>query len=100
VAEGQRRRSAKPLFPGSNPGAASFVYETLLDFDRVLGLSFEDVRRARTELPDKVRKLIAEREKARRARDWAKADVLRARIGELGYYILEDTPHGVRWKSK
>ena len=75
------------------------VYEVLLDFDRVLGLCFEDVRRAGAELPDEVRRLIAEREKARRARDWAKADELRARIGELDY-TLEDTPHGVRWKSK
>ena len=75
------------------------VYEALLDFDRVLGFDFEDVRRAGVELPDEVSRLIAEREKARRARDWAEADALRARIGELGY-ALEDTPDGVRWKSK
>ena len=75
------------------------VYEALLDFDRVLGLGFEDVRRAGVELPDEVSRLIAEREDARRARDWAQADALRARIGELGY-ALEDTPDGVRWRTQ
>jgi cysteinyl-tRNA synthetase len=75
------------------------VYEALLDFDRVLGLGFEDVRKAGTKLPDEVSRLIAAREKARRARDWPKTDALRARIGELGY-ALEDTPDGTRWKIK
>ena len=75
------------------------VYEMLLDFDRVLGLGFADVRKAETELVGEVGRLVAEREQARRARDWPRADALRARIGELGY-ALEDTPDGVRWKSK
>jgi cysteinyl-tRNA synthetase len=44
-----------------------------------------------------VEELIAEREAARRDRDWARADALRDRLAELGI-LLEDTPAGPRWK--
>ena len=41
--------------------------------------------------------LIEERETARRARDWTRADALRGRLEELGI-LVEDTPGGPRWK--
>jgi cysteinyl-tRNA synthetase len=44
-----------------------------------------------------VEALIAEREAARGARDWQRADALRDRLAELGI-VLEDTPAGPRWK--
>ncbi|CAN5838622.1 cysteine--tRNA ligase [soil metagenome] len=44
-----------------------------------------------------VEALIAEREAARFARDWDRADTLRVRLAELGI-VLEDTPAGPRWK--
>jgi len=44
-----------------------------------------------------VEALIAEREAARRSRDWARADALRDRLADLGI-VLEDTPAGPRWK--
>ena len=44
-----------------------------------------------------VEALIAEREAARRERDWARADALRDRLAALGI-VLEDTPAGPRWK--
>ena len=44
-----------------------------------------------------VEELIAEREAARRDRDWARADALRDRLAERGI-LLEDTPAGPRWK--
>lgn len=37
------------------------------------------------------------RTRARSDRDWATADLIRDRLGELGYRI-EDTPQGPRWK--
>lgn len=46
-------------------------------------------------LPIEVEKLIAEREKLRKAKKWEEADILRQRIREKGYEI-EDTPQGTK----
>jgi cysteinyl-tRNA synthetase len=43
--------------------------------------------------------LIAERNQARKARDFARADQIRSQLLERGI-ILEDTKEGVRWKRK
>jgi len=42
--------------------------------------------------------LIAEREKARSLRDWAKADQIRASLKEKGI-ILEDSAQGTSWRK-
>ena len=41
---------------------------------------------------------IAERKAAKKARDFAKADAIRAELKEKGI-ILEDTREGVKWKK-
>jgi cysteinyl-tRNA synthetase len=46
-----------------------------------------------------VEKLVAERAAAKKARDFARSDALRAQLTEAGI-ILEDTKDGVRWKRK
>lgn len=44
--------------------------------------------------------LIVEiRQEARKKKDWATADRIRDRLGELGYAI-EDSPQGARWKKR
>ena len=43
--------------------------------------------------------LIAARTAARKARDFARADQVRAELLEKGV-VLEDTKEGVRWKRK
>jgi cysteinyl-tRNA synthetase len=43
--------------------------------------------------------LIAERTAARKARDFARADQIRAELLDKGV-ILEDTKDGIRWKRK
>lgn len=43
-----------------------------------------------------IERLVVERERARRARDWQRADTLREEIKRAGY-IIEDTPLGTRW---
>jgi cysteinyl-tRNA synthetase len=46
-----------------------------------------------TEVPSDVERLLAEREQARKAKDFALADELRHRIAELGFEV-KDTPSG------
>ena len=50
-------------------------------------------------LEEELQLMIARREEARREKDWAVADGIRDKLLAKGI-ILEDTPHGVRWKRK
>lgn len=75
------------------------VYETLLDFDRVLGIRIKERRESVKKEGIEIKTLVNEREMARKNKDWAKADALRKQIENSGY-ILEDTPDGVRYKKE
>jgi len=66
---------------------------TILDFDRVLGLSLDQVNKSEA-LPEEVQKLIDDRQAARAARDWAKSDQLRDAIQNMGYTV-HDTKDGM-----
>jgi len=44
-----------------------------------------------------IKKLIEEREEARKERNWVKSDRIRDKLREKGI-LLEDTPEGIRWK--
>jgi cysteinyl-tRNA synthetase len=48
-------------------------------------------------LPDEIQRLIDERNAARKARDFKRADEIRKSLLARGI-ILEDTPQGTRWK--
>jgi len=45
----------------------------------------------------KIKKLIEEREKARKKKNWVESDQIRDKLKKKGI-LLEDTPEGVRWK--
>ena len=73
---------------------------TLADFDKVLGLDLFNISFEKTdEIPEKVQGLAKERESARKARDWQKADKLREEIDKLGFTI-KDTESGFKIKGK
>ncbi|MEK7541863.1 MAG: cysteine--tRNA ligase [Patescibacteria group bacterium] len=63
----------------------------LCDFDRVLGLGLKSIKKE--SIPAKVKALVAERESARKKKDWKKADDLRKKVKALGY-LVKDTPEG------
>lgn len=50
-------------------------------------------------LAREIEALIEERQQARAARDYKRADAIRDRLAEQGI-VLEDTPQGVRWRRK
>ncbi len=65
-------------------------YATLLDFDRVLGLRIkEKVDGFAVSIDPRLQTLLREREDARAARDFKKADAIRAELASLGYDIID-----------
>ena len=68
---------------------------TLLDFDKVLGFNLGQTK---TETPKEIIGLAEERQQARINKDWAKSDVLRQKIKELGYEI-KDMDDGYKIKK-
>jgi len=73
---------------------AKEITKLMLDFNKVLGV----IEEKEEKLGSKIKKMIAEREKARKAKDFARADKIREELKEKGI-ILEDTKEGVRWKK-
>ena len=66
----------------------------MADLDKVLGV----IGKVETEaLPKKAEELIAKREEARKAKDWATADALRLKLKDMGV-VVEDTAQGVKWR--
>jgi cysteinyl-tRNA synthetase len=68
----------------------------VLEADKVLGLDL-DRAPAQEAMPAGVAELIAEREAARKAKDFKRSDELRKALLEKGVAI-EDTPKGTKWK--
>ncbi len=64
---------------------------TILDFDKVLGLGFENLKEEK--IPAEILKLVEEREEARKNKDFKKSDELRDKINSLGYEV-KDTGEG------
>jgi len=93
-----RREIHRRIDDRTDLGAASgqAVLNLVLDLDRVLGLRLEQAL-AEPELLAEEKAMIDERQAARKARDFARADRLRAELEARGVR-LEDTPQGVTWK--
>jgi cysteinyl-tRNA synthetase len=76
----------------------------LIDLGKVLGLSMKGHHSARAQVFEPAQRahidtLVRERDEARRRRNWARADALRAELDALGV-LVEDTPAGPKWKLK
>jgi cysteinyl-tRNA synthetase len=56
---------------------------------QVLGLTLAPLREDKVVITDEIRRLLAEREDARAAKDWARADLLRDQLQELGYAVQD-----------
>ncbi|MEK6928968.1 MAG: cysteine--tRNA ligase [Nanoarchaeota archaeon] len=72
--------------------------EVLECFDEVLGLGVKEMKEKLVIVPTEVQKLIDARERLRKAKLWAEADIIRQRILEKGY-LVEDTEEGYKIKK-
>lgn len=74
---------------------ASLLLETLERFNSVLQF-WEPLQ---LDLDRQIQELIEQRNQARQAKNFARADEIRAKILEMGF-VIEDTREGVRWKKR
>ncbi|MFZ5926467.1 MAG: cysteine--tRNA ligase [Acidobacteriota bacterium] len=79
-------------------GNTASARRLLDDFDRVFDVLKPTVQEG-TLTDEEVEALVRERTEAKKARDFARADRIRAELLEKGV-IVEDTRDGVRWKRK
>ncbi len=87
-------RSPGPATPGVAAAAAVAAADSLRHLAGVIGLVWRDTAE-KTEIPPEVQKLFEDRQAARAARDWTRADELRDMIAERGFTI-QDRPDGSR----
>jgi len=70
-------------------------FQTIKKMDEVFGLKL--LEKEKIQIPNEIKKLVEEREKARKNKDWKKSDELRNKINKLGF-VVNDTPKG--WEIK
>lgn len=91
------------------PGALALVweaikekkisYKTLLEFDSVFGLDIQKKLGQKIKIPLVVKKLLDQREKARKLKDWQKSDAIREKIKKIGFEV-EDVGGSQKLKVK
>jgi cysteinyl-tRNA synthetase len=75
---------------------SSALYNAILFSDHLFGLGLNKAEKLK--IPREIKHLLSMREKARASHDWKKADKIRDRIHELGFFI-DDTPTGAVLKK-
>jgi len=69
----------------------------LLPTDEEVLATMESNEIMKDEVAPKVEGLLAERENARKAKDWVRADEIREELTEMGV-VVEDGPNGATWR--
>jgi cysteinyl-tRNA synthetase len=89
IKETYKKREKKEIGKKDSDEAINLLEE----FDSVLGLL-----RKKEKLPKEIEKLISEREKARKDKNFKLSDEIREEIKNKGF-LIEDSPTGTRWKK-
>jgi cysteinyl-tRNA synthetase len=100
--------------PGQEIASLLAVYQTLTEHLHVLGIELPDARLdpelaadcqpagdegdSTVPLRAVIDRLLEQRQQARQAKDFARADLIRDLLAEAGVTV-EDTPHGPRWQT-
>ena len=76
------------------------IYNTALEFDKVFGLGLDKIKEeVFSDIPSEIISKAEEMQNARKEKNWAVADALRAEISELGY-IVKNTKDGYEITKK
>jgi cysteinyl-tRNA synthetase len=84
---------------GSSMVADGEKYALLGSWDQVLGLDLERLAREAWEPNEEILALVRERDEARQARDFARADAIRDRLSQMGLEVM-DTAEGTKVRPK
>jgi cysteinyl-tRNA synthetase len=79
--------------------ALDAVWSSLALFDAILGLFREGLPRAAEDVPAEILAAVEDRNNAKKAKDFQRADQLRDKLLAAGY-LIEDTPAGARVRRK
>ena len=92
-------REANAALDGGDIERAAKAHATVCDLAGALGLVLaSDDQTSDDALAVEVEKLLAERDEARMAKDFASADRIRDELADRGI-VLEDTPGGTNWRK-
>jgi len=75
-------------------GGGKKSYNLMLEFDKIFNIFTIE----KPSISDKLNKLVEEREKARKEKDYKEADKIREQIKKQGY-LVEDSPEGPKLKK-
>lgn len=84
------------LFTALKEPKSNDIYQLALEFDRVLGLSLDRLpvpEKPQYDIPDEIKNIAEQRFQAKKEKNWALADQLRAKITESGFAV-KDTKEG------
>jgi len=83
-----------------NKAEAKAIYKLLMEFDKALGImKIKKVTKIPKAKESMILRLIEKRERARKTKDWKKADQIRNKLKKIKIEI-KDTDKGPEWKLK
>lgn len=72
-----------------NPNKSKDFQKLLLKFDEVLGLDLKNYKKVENDIPEEDKKLVEERNEARKNKNWAESDRIRDILMAKGYTVKD-----------
>lgn len=72
-----------------NPNKSKDFQKLLLKFDEVLGLDLKNYQKVENDIPEEDKKLVEERNEARKNKNWAESDRIRDILMSKGYTVKD-----------